>query len=693
MLKHEITVEINTLAKDKDKRPLYKYLIIKLMGKDISFGDFKSAVVGKEIIVSYNEIVLMGIDLTKAVEGEEFTEEERRKLQKKLFYFAGKTGDHETAYGYYAKCLVQDKDLTKAKRYFNLVLKDERATSSSRSTVHYWLGKIAFDEGQYDQATDYLQKVSKKSYCHKEAQDCLHQSYLKKALQLYEKHQYRDAVTWLTKIPRDSKIFDNANLEIIRTYRKQIAVFFESCPGKEGDDVDTTIAQIVNMTLDNNSVTTSVVGSNDVVNEDEFFADKSIKPRLTEGWFRLIEDGIHVFDADIKRNTLTSYHEMCEAEQKAAEQRNELGKRLKIKPTLTPQRIKALAERVEESERLLESTQPRAKEMIRKLEVEGRFFNPARTRNHQVLELAQSLVQNRRAISNDNVIPMKAENIPSGRAVITAEWATQRLTNFLEASAYCFSGWLKGEKGSSKYACHEKMVFTERSYAEYGQNVSPYPNRLGNCFFFNAGTYADIFRQLSQITQGKQDRERQLAKLMIAFTKTLAPVTPSILRDVFEVNKNEAEEQANSLNIVLYLILIKETTQWLSATEEDCQLAFTVSMARALILLREGYLRLEELFSPNAQYGIFVLTGLYSMMKKHVRPRINAIDRMYNEYIIDASEEARRRRIRCSRHPAQFFFVASRQQMRRDLQEVYGGDSDTDGEGYDSDVDTCSLVS
>lgn len=93
---------------------------------------------------------------------------------------------------------------------------------------------------------------------------------------------------------------------------------------------------------------------------------------------------------------------------------------------------------------------------------------------------------------------------------------------------------------------------------------------------------------------------------------------------------------------------------------------------------------MQDVFSQDAPFGVFTGTNIGENIAR-VRGKIKEIDRLYIEFCLKPTVETSKQ-VTFFRTHKKGEFVTTRQQLHADLREGYGGDSDTDGEGYDSDT-------
>ncbi|MBY0377602.1 MAG: hypothetical protein K2Q33_03450, partial [Gammaproteobacteria bacterium] len=131
------------------------------------------------------------------------------------------------------------------------------------------------------------------------------------------------------------------------------------------------------------------------------------------------------------------------------------------------------------------------------------------------------------------------------------------------------------------------------------------------------------------------------------------------------------QESYTILVKICYLTSVKEVTRRMFPGirrngEPASELPFAIIHYRSLILVQEGFLRMRDVFSQDADYGIF--TGDKIMGKNLDRTIYKAvqINKLYNEKIKNST-----------------IAETSMQELHREIQNFCGAEEDSDGEGYD----------
>ncbi|CAM4433941.1 MAG: hypothetical protein LEGION0398_MBIBDBAK_01363 [Legionellaceae bacterium] len=189
---------------------------------------------------------------------------------------------------------------------------------------------------------------------------------------------------------------------------------------------------------------------------------------------------------------------------------------------------------------------------------------------------------------------------------------------------------------------------------------------------------------MNKLSQGDTEKEKQIATHFLHYAKSHQGIT---LAEIQELYPAANEDDVHYFNRACFLIMEKEQGQWHSSHSKEYsrfQLGMSVSQARCLILLEAGCLTLEDAFKNNVLFGVYSKTDINNSPEK-LASACEYIDTLYLEYL----------KIQKHKEYLPFFrkniealptLVLTRKQAHEDLKTVYGGESDTDGEGYDSDL-------
>jgi len=347
---------------------------------------------------------------------------------------------------------------------------------------------------------------------------------------------------------------------------------------------------------------------------------------------------------------------------------------------------------------------PEKRKVIRRHEAEKRFFNPRRSKkNQELITLTNAIIDQRFKLNNNASNPINL-NGKSSRQVISAERAFQEaviaLTGgdfpklglpIMREKPWQFIGYdNKLRSGTTSFGPIEVYQIGD-TLVQSEHRVEPKRNRLGDSFLPQHKSYdSDISQFLFKLAQADIEKEKQIATYMIRYGKSHRGIS---LEELQQINANLGQEDVDFFNRICFLIMEKEQAQWHSAVNESFHIGMALAQARCLIMIEAGFISFDEAFKNNVLFGIYSNTGIIDDPYKVARCCKN-IDNLYmaylqKEYPLDFFPFLKNR-IRKSHgagmndeiYPGA---VATRVQAHNDMTYVYGGDSDTDGEGYDTD--------
>jgi tetratricopeptide (TPR) repeat protein len=362
--------------------------------------------------------------------------------------------------------------------------------------------------------------------------------------------------------------------------------------------------------------------------------------------------------------------------------------------------IDALQVKTEEYRSLLEI--PQKKELRRQVQTEKHFFSPRRTYSVATKELASRIQQNRFSLNPERVEPIEGTNVP-GRRMLTAdltalqaclsvygrrrdydllpEWNIDTSKTILQISE---SG-IKYEQ----YGNTETVKLGEEQL-RYRHRVNPHRNHIGDFFMEELPSLesgADIHMNLIALSGGSVDNpnkknEMIVAGWMIRYAKNGTIVSLAELNSVYLEAK---KEDLSQLMRIFFYCLIKQPMSWMMARSESHDLPYAIAQTRAVKLISEGFLTVKDVFSQDAPYGIFTGKNIEKNIGAAVE-KINRINRLYEEYMLAQESQNFQPYYLFKRDHANGRLVTSRSQLHHELVDMYGGEEDSDGEGYDSDT-------
>lgn len=324
-------------------------------------------------------------------------------------------------------------------------------------------------------------------------------------------------------------------------------------------------------------------------------------------------------------------------------------------------------------------------EIHRQLYAEKRFFDIQRNKHQKTHVLATQFFHNR--YGNDKKT-IETSNVPLRRLITAdAESVRQSIQNSGgENKLLSQQDIEKNLKWPFSYSPKFGNQYPWQNLAHGSAKVSfkhaPVPGHLGGFFMIiskEGHKYINIMSIIDGITGGNPLVERFLARSMIIFNQTGYPMPRTALRRM-GVNLNE--QQYEVLIRICFLTSYKEITRRMFTGKRSNgaavpELPFATAHARALRLIREGHLRMSQVFSQDADFGIAAGEKITGENLERTLEKLAKINKLYNEKIL----LNKRPSFLCLKNPNE---IASVKEIREELSD-YGGDYDSDGEGYDED--------
>jgi ankyrin repeat protein len=333
---------------------------------------------------------------------------------------------------------------------------------------------------------------------------------------------------------------------------------------------------------------------------------------------------------------------------------------------------------------------------------QAKFFDYKRSKKGQTSQLQKEYLRFRRT-ADQKESPIKANNIPSRRLVMADAGALAESLKGIDAKHSTKQGialhakWYNGGYKKSR----EFNQDWSREYIHYQLDVDPgsrkktaeaeevtvcaqyKPERghLGNIYVSGIGLYGiggkdRILHVINQTTDEKPANEKKMARLLLDYARSGQPITTTAIKArglrCFALKKDRVQ-QLGYLNRICYLTAVKEVTRRMhpglrsDATVVE-ELPMGIAYSMSLRLIADGYLRMQDVFSDNAPYGLPTSASISSeremVLVKNKLIKLN--DLFYSTYPnLDSSREG------------------MHQLLRRD----YGGASDTSGDEYETSDD------
>jgi hypothetical protein len=331
------------------------------------------------------------------------------------------------------------------------------------------------------------------------------------------------------------------------------------------------------------------------------------------------------------------------------------------------------------------------RQVFRRHAAERHFFDPRRSRKAAEISTLASEIIDQRYNPGTTARKSVALTKKSVRLFISSERVFQQavvtLTDEKNPTLGIPTARAKGwqtdySSGATGYGPVELYQVGDTKI-ESEHRTEPKRQRLGDSFLPQHSTYNNIYFFLCRLAQDNKKKEQQLTKFMLRYGRDHQSVTLAELQTIYDkADKSDVDEFTR----VCFLVMEKEQVQWHSATQEDYQLGMSVAQARCLIMLEAGYISMKEAFKNNTLFGVYSQTGIMQDPEK-VAKACKHIDMLYIAYL--QTKRSREYLTFFKKHirSTTLSTLLTREQAHRDLQYVYGGDSDTDDEAYETDLD------
>lgn len=335
---------------------------------------------------------------------------------------------------------------------------------------------------------------------------------------------------------------------------------------------------------------------------------------------------------------------------------------------------------------------PRFRKIYRRHQTEANFFKPKRSKKKTVIiNLVNKIIDQRYRAKYTNPEAIDLTDV-SSRILITAERVYQEAV--LSLSDYDTTYKLgipkhhENHQFSTEYGPVEKYQVGS-TIISIAHRANPKRQRLGDSYIYDISTYTaqGICGFLNKITGQDSDKASKLARYMIRYSKNHTPVTLAELQQIYARANND---DVHKFHRICFLILEKEQAQWHSATEKKFRHGMALAQARCLCLIEAGYMHFDEAFKRNDDnsapvFGIYSGTNLYGHASQ-MQKACEYIDKLYSHYLNQQNHKAYLEFFKANIKKDGVDTVLTRRQGHRDMLAVYGGDSDTDSEGYETEL-------
>ncbi len=333
----------------------------------------------------------------------------------------------------------------------------------------------------------------------------------------------------------------------------------------------------------------------------------------------------------------------------------------------------------------------------RQRQVEQTYFSPKRTYKPKTRKLSFTIQNNRLSDSDVAVKTLTVDN-QSTRRLITAEVAVMNSGLQLKGFGSTYDahfGWTTGyqESGAGSYStyemtyCYSETVSLGGTIITYRQRNNPHVNHPGDYYMLDLGTYEQMYNFILTIINPEESEEidyiveKNLAQYMLRYTQTGKTMT---LEELSEFSQELTQNDLKKLNRIFYHCFVKEPARFFLARDEEHQLPMASAQARALKLLVRGHITMADVFAQDAPYGVFTGKELGSDVNA-VKEKIDRINDKYEHQIMNIAVNHADNYYAFMHHHPNANTLPTRQILHDELIDVYGGESDSDGEGYDTD--------
>ncbi len=250
------------------------------------------------------------------------------------------------------------------------------------------------------------------------------------------------------------------------------------------------------------------------------------------------------------------------------------------------------------------------------------------------------------------------------------------------------------QAGSTLYSSY---TLAKNQTCDIACQMLPAASNLGNLQIHGVGKYntkptpparPGILYIINEITGEKPVLERKLATLMLMFSRSGEPVTKALLKKhgfVPPTGKTYRIQAIRRLMKVLHLICIDEIARALSQDAQKkidkkapTRVPFAFALARTLKLLEEGWLRMKDVFGPDAEFGPFTAEGATNKAKNATKEKIKKINALYHRCIADFEEVEKR--FLAESQGKSYYPSPHWKPLRTELQDTAGDESDAEND-------------
>lgn len=356
------------------------------------------------------------------------------------------------------------------------------------------------------------------------------------------------------------------------------------------------------------------------------------------------------------------------------------------------------------------------KEVERQIQSEKRFFAPSRNRNPKVQELAHTFLQIRQytyVLQGEGPLPKPLEltGIPTRRIIAAEIAAIEASLSVMGAPQGYNSMAFPWQIGSTSRYRNNRVTYTLQESVMYGDvlisyklRLDPHQNRLGDFYNIDLGKYKKIYDDtlwelVKTVDSVDKEKERIIASWMLRFARE--GIVPQV-EDVQQLQPMLSVDIANNHLIqlirIFYHCFVKEPVSLMICQNKDSEAPLAICQLRAVKLVAEGHLSLSDVFNQDSTYGVFTGTEIKGPYIGKLREKVDRLNKLYMEKILLQKDD---NQVQVTQYKQSFFGtnypheshpISTRTEIHMELRQFFGGDSDSDGEGYDSETEEIYFI-
>jgi hypothetical protein len=343
------------------------------------------------------------------------------------------------------------------------------------------------------------------------------------------------------------------------------------------------------------------------------------------------------------------------------------------------------------------------------------FFSLGRNKSHSAVSLRDRFFNNRRTTGRTETLDLTQH---SGRSIIAADIASVAqssnqddlsLMTTIDAIAQ-YTGWHR----TKKINWNRQAIVRGKGPARGGEidleinyQFKPVPGQIGNILVNGVGEYGvgenggrtlNVLEIFNRLTGGDSEKERRLAQLLIQYKggDGRALNEQSLLDAELDLPQSIPKRRLliNQFQRAAYLVCFLEvirrnnqgyrTSAAAAEPQKVIELPFGFAVACILKLIKDGYLKLADAFSPDSLYGVFTGKGV---MNENITRTINRFSELFSLFVkqyahqIEAVSDydvAAKGPVFCD----DFQVAFTPEYLHQMLRETDGGEDESDNEDY-----------